>query len=75
MTRSARRSRRIRAHRRGTSSSNLLASHWTTGRRRFGHPERRGWRDPAPAHFGPPGELKRPSLPPRRWGRARSRAM
>jgi len=44
-------------------------------RQRRGHPERGGWRDPAPGRARLPGVNKRPALPPRRWGRARSNAM
>jgi len=42
-------------------------------RRRLGHPERGGWRNSSPGRARPPGVAKRPALPPRRWGRARSR--
>lgn len=76
MTRATRRSpRSSRRHRRGSLLSKLATSHWMLERQRRGHPERGGWRDPAPGRARLPGVNKRPALPPRRWGRARSNAM
>ncbi len=76
MTRATRRSpRSSRRHRRGSLQSKLVASHWMIERRRLGHPERGGWRDPLPGRAGSRGAPPRRALPPRRWGRARSRAV